>query len=283
MNKFSTETGFTLPEVLIALAISSIIMIGVFGSYLMFNNTYYFQRDLTEQSNIARNLIDIMARDIRMTGYSVINTSGQNSIIAEPVVVIEPTAGDANSIQDILPADCGETIRIQYDKIDTLINGNIVSVRVEVDYGAELHNAVPLRCRLFRTTRHYSIPYLSNTANINHNIDGATNVVTEILADYIYDLSFELLDGNHNHIAGRKYFNNPDIAEGAKNYLNASCTSAIDQQNSCTSQYVTDPQIVDIYLKLIAPRENPTLKNNPAYGRRYAYDVSTTIKLRNVK
>ena len=40
--------------------------------------------------------------------------------------------------------------------------------------------------------------------------------------------------------------------------------------------------IIDIILVTIAPEENPTLRNDPTIGRRFLYDVHTTIKLRNV-
>ena len=90
MSKNFNNQGFTLPELLIALAISSIIMLGIYGAYLMFNNTYYFQRDLTDQSTQTRNIIDVISRDLKMAGYSIMDSNGANSIIAEPIVILGP-------------------------------------------------------------------------------------------------------------------------------------------------------------------------------------------------
>ena len=273
MNNFKKNKGFTLPEVLIALAISSIIMLGVFGSYLMFNNTYYFQRDLTQQSNTSRNIIDILNRDLRMAGFSIMNASASNSIIAEPVVLNQPIA-NAN-VGAIVPTDCGEGITIQYDLFDS-VNGN---TRIEVKYQAEEFTGYePIRCRLIREKTYYNIPYVTG-AEVSHPNYTDT---TEVLADYIYDLSFELYDNNYNHMAGRRFLNNPNPS-GDLNYINATCQNSIDNHTPCSQNgYNNDINIIDIILVTIAPEENPTLRNDPTIGRRFLYDVHRTIKLRNV-
>ena len=276
MKNNKMDAGFTLAEVLVALAISSIIMIGVFGSYLMFNNTYYFQRDLTAQSGTARNIIDIMVRDIRMAGYSLLDANGANSIIAEPVVIETPNVPNPHpGVQGTVPVDCGEGITIQYDLQDALVGGIIQNARVEKTYQAVFHQADPSRCRLQMQVTYYTIPYAVGPQNV------ILATATQTLADYIYDLSFEIFDTNYTHLAGRKFSGN--LGAGATNYVTGTCESNIDNHTPCTQDgYNSDVGIVDVYLQMIAPKENPTLTLNPAFGRRYAYDVSTTIKLRNV-
>ena len=273
MNDSHKNKGFTLPEVLIALAISSIIMLGVFGSYLMFNNTYYFQRDLTNQSNTTRNIIDIITRDLRMAGFSIMNATASNSIVSEPIVLIN-TASNSISPPSIVPADCGEGIIIQYDLFD-INNGN---ARIETKYVSEYFTDYkPFRCRLIRTKTYLTIPY-STGAQVTHPTMTDT---TEVLADYIYDLSFELFDKNYNHLAGRRSRDN--ASPDALNYVNFPCQSNIDNHTPCSQTgYDKDVAIVDIFLQTIAPEENPTLQDNATYGRRFVYDVSTTIKFRNV-
>jgi prepilin-type N-terminal cleavage/methylation domain-containing protein len=189
MKKNYNNQGFTLPELLIALAISSIIMIGIYGAYLMFNNTYYFQRDLTDQSAQTRNIIDIITRDLKMAGYSIMDGNGANSIIAEPIVIQSPTDNPATT-SALVPPDCGEGISIEYDLRGVWLLGGLQSdVRKKITYQAIFFNTFsPSRCRLQRTVSYFTIPFNSSATVALTN----PAPVTETLSDYIWDLSFEI-------------------------------------------------------------------------------------------
>lgn len=276
MNKNLRNSGFTLPELLIALAISSIIMLGVYGAYMMFNNTYYFQRDLTEQSGQTRNVIDVMSRDLKMAGYSIMNDVGANSIIAEPVVLLSPidNAGAGN----LVPEDCGEGISIEYDLRDVWINNVATNIRKRISYQAVFYDTFdPPRCRLQRTINYFTIPFAASSSPALTN----PAPITETLTDYIWDLSFEIYDSNYTHMAGRRFRDNPEGP--ATNYVNSSCLTNLGNNTSCTQiGYNQNITVIDIYLETISPKENPTMKPNTVYGRRFLHDVSTTIGLRNV-
>jgi prepilin-type N-terminal cleavage/methylation domain-containing protein len=276
MKKNYNNKGFTLPELLIALAISSIIMLGIYGAYLMFNNTYYFQRDLTDQSAQTRNIIDIISRDLKMAGYSIMDGNGANSIIAEPIVIQSPTTNGTTSA--LVPVDCGEGISIEYDIRDIWIGATPSNVRKKITYQAIFFDTYdPPRCRLQRIVDYFAVPF---TSSPSANLTFPTSV-TETLSDFIWDLSFEIYDSKYNHLAGRRFRNNPNAAN--TNYVSSTCINNITNNTPCTQTgYNENVSIVDIYLETISPKENPTLQLNADYGRRFLHDVATTVNLRNV-
>ncbi|NQT56785.1 MAG: prepilin-type N-terminal cleavage/methylation domain-containing protein [Desulfobacteraceae bacterium] len=69
---FSTqnrEKGFTLTELLIAMALSGIILGTIAGTFIMQRKTYDIQEQITEMVQTARASIDMMSREIRMAGH----------------------------------------------------------------------------------------------------------------------------------------------------------------------------------------------------------------------
>jgi len=69
---FSTqnrEKGFTLAELLIALAISGIILGTIAGIFIMQRKTYDIQEQITEMVQTARAAVDMMSREIKMAGH----------------------------------------------------------------------------------------------------------------------------------------------------------------------------------------------------------------------
>jgi type IV pilus assembly protein PilW len=69
---FSTqnrEKGFTLAELLIAMALSGIILGTIAGTFIMQRKTYDIQEQITEMVQTARAAMDMMTREIRMAGH----------------------------------------------------------------------------------------------------------------------------------------------------------------------------------------------------------------------
>ena len=64
------QEGFTLPEILIGLAISSIIIAASFASYIVIKNNYDFQKDMKNISQTSRAVATMIMRDVRMAGYN---------------------------------------------------------------------------------------------------------------------------------------------------------------------------------------------------------------------
>lgn len=61
--------GFTLIELMIALAISGIVMGSIYSAYLAQQRTYLAQEQVVEMQQNIRAAMDIMVRQIRMAGY----------------------------------------------------------------------------------------------------------------------------------------------------------------------------------------------------------------------
>ncbi|MDO8945454.1 MAG: prepilin-type N-terminal cleavage/methylation domain-containing protein, partial [Desulfobacterales bacterium] len=63
--------GFTLIEVLVALAILSIAMTAVFTTFLSQQQSFTVQSRVAELQQNLRTAVDCMTRDIRMAGYGM--------------------------------------------------------------------------------------------------------------------------------------------------------------------------------------------------------------------
>lgn len=62
--------GFTLIEILISLAITTIVMAGIFSTFNAQSKSFSAQQQVTEMQQNARAAMDMMTREIRMAGYS---------------------------------------------------------------------------------------------------------------------------------------------------------------------------------------------------------------------
>ena len=63
------SNGFTLTELLIAIAITGVIMTAVYGLYKSHQDSYIVQDQVVAMQQSIRAALDLMARDIRMAGY----------------------------------------------------------------------------------------------------------------------------------------------------------------------------------------------------------------------
>ncbi|WP_136795723.1 PilW family protein [Desulfosediminicola ganghwensis] len=70
MNRRSRERGFTLVELLIAMAVGLMVMMAVFQIYAKQQDVYEAQLDVTEMQQNIRAAMKLLARDIRMAGYN---------------------------------------------------------------------------------------------------------------------------------------------------------------------------------------------------------------------
>ena len=64
------KNGFTIVELLVAMALSGIVMIAVYKSFASQQKTYSVQDDVAAMQQDLRAAMDIMVREIRMAGYS---------------------------------------------------------------------------------------------------------------------------------------------------------------------------------------------------------------------
>jgi len=94
-----SEKGFSLVEMMITLAISAIIIGAAFGSYTIIQRNFEWQKDMKYISQSARNVIEMIQKDIRNAGFRF----EANAAITDPVKIYN--AGD-----------CCDRIEIIYDE-----------------------------------------------------------------------------------------------------------------------------------------------------------------------
>ena len=91
------ERGFTLIELLIGMAISLVVVTAMSGVFISQRKTYAVQEQISEMQQNARAAMDIMSREIRMTGYGAPPTSNLSTWIAW---VTSPAIDDNPKIVD---------------------------------------------------------------------------------------------------------------------------------------------------------------------------------------
>ena len=72
-RKFRKIAGLTLIEILIAIVISSLMMLAMFTSYTIVNSTYRQVTDRAKISQAGRDLVGQVLREIRMAGFKYLN------------------------------------------------------------------------------------------------------------------------------------------------------------------------------------------------------------------
>lgn len=100
-NKQGTQpqTGFTLLELLIVLAIFSVIVGGIFTNLAQSQLRYQFEQEVAEVQQMGRNAVDIMEREIRLAGFpkasyydsSLSWTSANSERVAQGFITINAT------------------------------------------------------------------------------------------------------------------------------------------------------------------------------------------------
>ena len=79
--------GVTLIELLVAMAISSILLVGIGSIYSSTKRTYFVQDEFGRLQENARYALDILAKDIRNAGYvgcKSLSLLTPNSILTDP-------------------------------------------------------------------------------------------------------------------------------------------------------------------------------------------------------
>ena len=69
-NKWSCDRGFSLVELVVAMAISLVVMAGVYKVYVTQQDTYLLQEQVAEMQQNARVAKYVLTKDIRMVGYN---------------------------------------------------------------------------------------------------------------------------------------------------------------------------------------------------------------------
>jgi len=117
--------GFTLVELLVVLAIVSIVMGGIYSVFIRSNRVYISQEEVVTAQQEARSALDILGREIRMAGFiAASNKTGGVDPIFTPA-----WAGSGDSAIEIATVDDSNKITVlafksNLDGTDTDLDGN---------------------------------------------------------------------------------------------------------------------------------------------------------------
>ena len=122
MNK-----GFTLVELLVAMAITGIVAGAIFTAFLSQQKSYLIQDQVTEMQQNLRAGMDIMIREIRMAGYDPYGNSGAGIVAATGNSISFTLVSDNDTLDndnDTITDETGELKTIQYDLYDAYSDGD---------------------------------------------------------------------------------------------------------------------------------------------------------------
>ncbi len=100
MFVFNTKTGFTLVELLVAMAISSIVMAAIYSTYLAQLRSQITQQAVVEMQQNARAAMFIMEREIKMAGYDPTGGAGAGITAAHANTITFTILADNNGLND---------------------------------------------------------------------------------------------------------------------------------------------------------------------------------------
>ncbi len=120
------QQGFTLIEIMAAVLISSILMLGAMQMFINTKQTYDLQSQMAKMQNNARFIMDELTREIRMAGYFGCNATPPVTTAATPITVTE-LLGTTDGTTPITINDK------PYPASDTLVINSIAHQRFVID------------------------------------------------------------------------------------------------------------------------------------------------------
>lgn len=112
--------GFTLVELMVALAVGSIVMAGVMTAFQAQHNTYLAQGQVVEMQQNARVALDMLELDIRSAGYDPNNLgAGITTVGIDPLTGVASTLTFTREAGD--PAPPGGLETISYSLVDAFV------------------------------------------------------------------------------------------------------------------------------------------------------------------
>jgi len=148
------QKGMSLVEIMVAIVVSTIVISAAYASYSIISKNYEFQKDLKYMSQTARAVVKMIARDVRMAGYTEFNKQQ----IKEAVKITDSSG------------TCCDRIDIVYDKSS--------SERIKISYYTQQYNN---RYRLMKKTDKCTNSDCSSTSTLQS---------AQPIADYVEDFQF---------------------------------------------------------------------------------------------
>ena len=134
------QVGYSLVELLVALAVSSIVIAGTYAGYAIFARQQQLLQTQTEYDRNAMRAIDMMSADIRLAGFKdYLDTNTMSA--SQPIAILSSSPGDLVLVFD------------DYDAV-----GNLYRALVHYYLQPFKASAGNIRNRLFREWKKCDIP-----------------------------------------------------------------------------------------------------------------------------
>jgi type IV pilus assembly protein PilW len=104
--------GFTLTEILVAMAIAGVVMAGIYSAYSSQQRSYIVQEQVAGMQQNLRASMDLMEREIRMAGYDPTGYAGAKIITAD-IAELKFTI-DLNGNRDVSSSTGNANEQIRY-------------------------------------------------------------------------------------------------------------------------------------------------------------------------
>jgi len=171
---FNNHKAYTLVEMLVALAVSAIIIAATYASYEMVATQYHKNMDIADMHTSGRAIMRIIERDVRMAGFEY---RDNNAIITYGSISNPLTIKDSGN-------KCCDEVTVVYDYFD---EESKKSERIRIRYWAEPHTSNKgSRHRLYKQK-----DILGRNGSVLANPALGRK---EVMADYIEDLQFNNTD-----------------------------------------------------------------------------------------
>lgn len=212
-NKLKNIAGLTLIEMMIGVIITSIIMAAMYTTYSVVNKTYSQVTDRAKISRSGRDIIEMLMRDVRMSGFTYFLGINDRSYPTEtyleflggdvapidshdPLIIIKNQLGHARMPAGSMPTPvtkwdtddmCCDKIHIVYDDF----NQNDATQpykRYKVTYYAiPTSEGTDQRYAVYKSKESWEQPLTSNTGTWDSN---CSECYSELIRDHVVDMEF---------------------------------------------------------------------------------------------
>ena len=183
----NNKKAFTLVEMLVALAVSAVIISATYASYQLVQQQFKKNADITELHSSGRAIVQLLEREIRMAGYEFRDNKGLMTYgaISSPIIITD--SGNK----------CCDEVTIIYDEVEDTVNAQGVVTsstveRIKVRFFTRAHSSSNKGSR-FRLYRQETVLGRNNAIVSNPSPGGA-----QIMADYVEDFQLNNTSGFAN-------------------------------------------------------------------------------------